>query len=58
VLWGFNPPLEVLGRVGLGVVEDWWVVLEMLVKKLFVSGKGFDTVDAEYMVQPLNTVDV
>jgi hypothetical protein len=33
--------------VGLGVVLDGWVGLEMLVKKLFVSGKGFYAVDAE-----------
>jgi hypothetical protein len=30
----------------LGVVVDGWVGLEVLVK-LFVNGKGFDTVDAE-----------
>jgi hypothetical protein len=32
----------------LGVILDGWVGLEMLVKKLLVvSGKGYDTLDAE-----------
>jgi hypothetical protein len=44
--------------VGMDVVLDGWVGLEMLVKKLFVSGKGFDTVVAEKMVEPLDIVYV
>jgi hypothetical protein len=38
------------------VLLDGWVGLEVLVEKLFVSGKGADTVNAEYMVEPLDIV--
>jgi hypothetical protein len=30
----------------------------MMVNKLFVSGKGFDTVDVEWIVEPLDRSDV
>jgi hypothetical protein len=40
------------------VVLDRWEGFEMLVKKLFVSAKGFDTVDTEYVLEPLDTEDL